>query len=96
VSIRPEVAFHVVDPGEPVGRRVEIRCPRPYVFRDGTEHPGKMFMVLFLGPGQPDPQAVIELACNLCRKYGDGAKRVLHRYDLEGNLISTYAEHEEK
>lgn len=88
-------ALHVGDTGQPTGRRVEIRCPVPFIYRDGSEHPGKMFMVLYLGPGEPDPAAIIELPCSICRKRLR-ARKALHRYNLAGDLIGTVAEQEEQ
>lgn len=78
---------------------VEVRCPEPYQHPDGTCTPGKLFLRLRLSGGQPSyvqPDNLIELACYNCkdrlRQGGRRVARVLHRYDLAGNLVETLVE----
>lgn len=72
---------------------VDLRCP---------SNPSKLFAKLRLSGEQPSyiqPDNLIEMACWDCRKKlersGRKARRVLHRYDLSGALISTLVEDEE-
>lgn len=72
---------------------VDLRCPA---------NPSRLFARLRLIGEQPSyiqPDNLIEMACWDCRKMlekrGRRVRRVLHRYDLSGTLISTLIEDEE-
>ncbi len=81
-------------------RLVEVRCPADYEDPvTGTCHPGKLFLLLRMSGEQPSyvhPDNLIELSCQYCKrrlvKDGRPVRRVLHRYDLAGNLIETLTE----
>jgi hypothetical protein len=75
---------------------VEVRCPVPQELPDGECRPGKVLLKLRLAGGMPSyvqPDNLIELSCEHCRtrlrKRGFRVKKVLHRYDLAGNLVET-------
>lgn len=78
---------------------VEVRCPVPVERPDGDCRPGRLLLKLRLA-GQPpsfvQPDNLIELVCEDCtrrlRKGGRPVRRVLHRYDLAGNLVTTLTE----
>jgi hypothetical protein len=76
--------------------RVEVRCPVPVIFHDGTEHAGRLFMVLYLDAGFAG-SGVIELPCDYCRSVAKKShipvRRILHRFSLEGEFISTVTDH---
>lgn len=65
---------------------IDIRCP---------EGPRKLLMKLQLSGEKPtySDGNLIELSCDHCkvtlRRQGMRVKRVLHRYDLAGELIET-------
>jgi hypothetical protein len=80
----------VVD--EPV--LVEVRCPVPQTLPTGECRPGRLlFKLLRAGtpPSWVHPDNLIELACEDCkyrlRKAGHPVQRVLHRYNLAGELV---------
>jgi len=75
---------------------VEVRCPVPWVGGSGRCRPGRLLFKLRLSGAVPSfvhPDNLIELQCEDCvyrlRRKGHQVKRVLHRYDLAGNLIET-------
>lgn len=77
---------------------VEVRCPVPKVI-EGTCHPGKLFMLLRLSGERPQyvhPDNLIELNCPDCKwrakRAGRPVRRVVHRFDLAGNLVETFTE----
>jgi hypothetical protein len=81
------------------GEEVEVRCPVPKPLPSGDCRPGRLLMKLRLGGGIPSfvhPDNLIELACPDCkeaaRQAGHPVKRVLHRYDLAGELVETLTE----
>jgi hypothetical protein len=78
---------------------VEVRCPVDKPLPGGDCRPGRLLMKLRLGGGIPSfvhPDNLIELACGDCkeaaRQAGSPVKRVLHRFDLAGNLVETLTE----
>lgn len=78
---------------------VEVRCPVPKPLPGGDCRPGKLLLKLRLNGEQPSfvhPDNLIELVCADCREFarqlGRPVKRVLHRYDLAGNLCETLTE----
>jgi hypothetical protein len=80
---------------------IEVRCPVPQEFPSGHCRPGKLLMKLRLSGERPSyvqPDNLIELACEECRlrlrRRGTRVKRVLHRFDLAGNLIETLTDGE--
>jgi hypothetical protein len=75
---------------------VELRCPVEYPRQDGTCHPGKLLALLRLSGGRPSfvqPDNLIEMPCQDCmrrlRRVNGDVRRVLHRYDLAGELVET-------
>jgi hypothetical protein len=75
---------------EVVDEWAELRCP---------SNPSRLFARLKLSGEQPSyiqPDNLIEMACWDCRKLlersGRKVNRVLHRYDMAGNLVSTLVE----
>jgi hypothetical protein len=82
-------------------REIEVRCPVPYPLPDGHCRPGRLLLKLRLSgefPSYIQPDNLIELSCEDCRfrlrKAGYQVKRVLHRYDLAGNLVATLTDGE--
>lgn len=80
---------------------VEVRCPVPQPLPGGDCKPGKLLMKLLVSGESPSyvhPDNLIELACDDCRarlrRRGVGVRRVLHRYDLTGSLVSTLTDGE--
>jgi hypothetical protein len=78
---------------------VEVRCPVPVERPGGDCRPGRLLLKLRLTGEQPSfvqPDNLIELACEDCtraaRKGGRAVRRVLHRYNLAGNLVCTLTE----
>ena len=76
-----------------VAEWAELRCP---------SNPSRLFARLRLSGEQPSyiqPDNLIEMACWDCRKLlglsGRKVRRVLHRYDLAGNLVTTLVEDED-
>lgn len=75
----------------------DLRCPGAELpGRDGRHHPGRLLAKVYLSGEQPTfvhPDNLIELPCNDCkatyRKAGRLVSRVLHRYDLAGQLAGT-------
>lgn len=68
-------------------KEIEIRCP---------VGPRRLFMKMLSAGQRPEVTAsnLIELACSDCKrllrdKHGVKCTRVLHRYDLSGELIET-------
>jgi hypothetical protein len=79
-----------------VMEEVEVRCPVPVELPSGHCIPGRLLLKLRLSgeiPSYVYPDNLIELACDDCRgrlrKRGVNVKRVLHRFDLAGNLVET-------
>lgn len=75
---------------------IEVRCPVPKALPSGHCIPGQLLMKLRLSgeiPSYVYPDNLIELACEDCRaslrKRGVRVKRVLHRFNLAGQLIET-------
>ena len=75
---------------------VEVRCPVPQRLPDGECKPGPLLLKLRLGgeiPSWVHPDNLIELSCDACKyrakKAGRPVLRVLHRYDLSGQLVAT-------
>lgn len=75
---------------------VELRCPVEYPRQDGSCHPGKLLALLRLSGDRPSfvqPDNLIEMPCQDCmrrlRKVRSDVRRVLHRYDMSGELIET-------
>ncbi len=85
---------------EPESVRVEIRCPQPVRTRNGECSPGHLFAILVCSGGKPSyiqPDNLVEMACSNCRKalerdQGLQVSRVLHRYNLAGELVETLVE----
>jgi hypothetical protein len=78
---------------------VEVRCPVPKPLPGGHCRPGQLLMKLRLIGGIPSfvhPENLIELACDDCKYYaktsGHPVRRVLHRYDMSGELVETLTE----
>lgn len=85
-----------MSPDEPAGRRIEVRCPVPVVFRDGTEHASRLFVVIHLSPqdaGRDHSGSGLEFACGWClsqaKKSGQPVRRILHQYTLDGEFQQT-------
>lgn len=84
------------DPEPVLAGMVELRCPQP-VRKHGECHPGKLFGRLH---GEPPtfvhPENLIEFACLDCKRElvqkNQQVRRVLHRFDFAGNLVSTLVE----
>jgi hypothetical protein len=75
---------------------IEVRCPVGYRAPDGHCRPGRLLFKLQLAgelPSYVHPDNLIELTCEDCRyqlrQRGVRVKRVLHRFDLAGNLVET-------
>lgn len=82
-------------------QEIEVRCPVPVQFPSGDCAPGKLLLKLHLSGEIPSwvyPDNLIELTCEHCRtrlrKRGFRVKRVLHRFDLAGNLVETLTDGE--
>jgi hypothetical protein len=80
---------------------IEVRCPVPQQLPDGHELPGKLLFKLRLSGALPSfihPDNLIELPCGYCkaqlRRRGVNVSRVLHRFDLAGNLVATLTDGE--
>jgi hypothetical protein len=80
---------------------IEVRCPVPHQLPDGHCRPGKLLFKLQVSGGRPSfvqPDNLIELSCEDCRyrlrQRGSRVKRVLHRFDLAGNLVATLTDGE--
>jgi hypothetical protein len=80
-----------VEPAE-----IEVRCPVPKPLPGGSCRPGHLLMKLRLAGELPSfvhPDNLIELACEDCKYHakagGHPVKRVLHRFDLAGELVQT-------
>lgn len=78
------------------GTEIEVRCPVGYRAPGGHCRPGRLLFKLKLDGGLPSfvqPDNLIELPCEDCRyrmnKSGRKVSRVLHRFDLAGNLVAT-------
>lgn len=70
-----------------VGVEIELRCP---------VGPRRLFALMIMRGERPSyvhPDNLIEFSCYDCRhsmeRRGRSVLRVLHRYDLAGNLIET-------
>lgn len=77
-------------------REIEVRCPVGYQLPDGHCRPGRLLFKLQMAGEPPSfvqPDNLIELPCDDCRyqlrKRGIRVNRVLHRFDLAGNLVTT-------
>jgi hypothetical protein len=77
-------------------RLVEVRCPVSQPLPDGHCRPGRLLLKLRLSgilPSFVHPDNLIELACDDCKyrlkRAGHPVKRVLHRFDLAGELVET-------
>lgn len=75
---------------------VEVRCPVGEELPDGHCRPGRLLMKLLVAgevPSFVQPDNLIELACEDCRyrlrRAGFQVRRVLHRYNLAGELVET-------
>lgn len=75
---------------------IEVRCPVGYREPNGHCRPGRLLFKLVTAGGAPSfvrPDNLIELPCEDCKyrlgKMGRRVKRVLHRFDLAGNLVET-------
>jgi hypothetical protein len=75
---------------------IEVRCPVPVQLPSGHCLPGKLLLKLRLAGEIPSfvyPDNLIELACEECRqrlrKSGRPVKRVLHRFNMLGELVET-------
>lgn len=80
---------------------IEVRCPVPQQLPHGDCLPGKLLFKLRLSGGIPSyvyPDNLIELPCEHCRismkKAGREVRRVLHRFDLAGQLVETLVDGE--
>jgi hypothetical protein len=80
---------------------IEVRCPVPVQLPNGHSLPGRLLMKLLVRgefPSFVHPDNLIELACDECRvqlrKRGVSVNRVLHRYDLAGQLVETLTDGE--
>jgi hypothetical protein len=80
---------------------VEVRCPVPHYLPGGDCIPGKLLLKLRLSgeiPSYVYPDNLIELACEDCRtrlrRRGVRVRRVLHRFDLAGQLVETLTDGE--
>lgn len=78
---------------------VELRCPQPFRSPESGCTPGKLFAKLRLAGEQPSfihPDNLIVMACGDCKRQlkrrGQEVFRVLHCYDMAGNLINTLIE----
>jgi hypothetical protein len=85
----------------PAVEEVEVRCPVPQELPGGHCRPGRLLLKLLVTGERPSyvqPDNLIELACEDCRgrlrKSGRQVKRVLHRYDLAGSLVTTLVDGE--
>jgi hypothetical protein len=75
---------------------VEVRCPVPTELPDGYCRPGRLLFKLRISgeiPSYVHPDNLIELPCEDCRlrlrRQRRSVTRVLHRFDLAGNLVET-------
>lgn len=84
--------------GQPRCAERHRNCPQG---GDRTEecNPGKLFTVLHLAGEEPtyvQPENLIEMACLDCKRQlaarGRTVRRVLHRYDFAGTLVTTFIE----
>jgi hypothetical protein len=82
-------------------REIEVRCPVGHRFPDGHCRPGRLLFKLKVAGEQPSfiqPDNLIEMPCEDCRyrlrQRGARVKRVLHRFDLAGNLVATLTDDE--
>lgn len=82
--------------GEKEERVIELRCPRDYKNPDGSCSPGKLFAELRVAGGRPQviqPDNHLVLACGDCKRWyrrrGRDVFRVLHYYNLLGELMKT-------
>lgn len=80
---------------------IEIRCPATVPLPNGYCPPGKLLMKLLVSGDVPSfvrPDNLIELPCEDCRarlrKRGVSVRRVLHRFDLTGQLVATLTDGE--
>lgn len=80
---------------------VEVRCPVDQVRPDGVCHPGKLFFMLRKSGEQPTYDVggnLIQLSCPDCRKrlrrQGREVSRVIHAYNILGELVKTWAEND--
>jgi hypothetical protein len=80
---------------------IEIRCPATIPLPNGECPPGKLLMKLLVAgevPSFVQPDNLIELPCDDCRgrlrKHGVIVRRVLHRFDLTGQLVATLTDGE--
>ena len=80
---------------------VEVRCPVGEELPSGDCRPGRLLMKLRIAgelPSYVHPDNLIELACEDCRyrlrKAGYQVRRVLHRYDMAGQLVETLTDGE--
>lgn len=80
---------------------VEVRCPRDHYRPDGTCNPGRLLGQLILAGEDPSylqPDNLIVLACNDCKRWqrreGRNVRRVLHCYNLAGQLVKTLTEND--
>ena len=82
-------------------REIEVRCPVPHLLPGGHCRPGRLLFKLQVAGEPPSfvqPDNLIELPCEDCRyqmrQRGSRVKRVLHRFDLAGNLVATLTDDE--
>lgn len=75
---------------------IEVRCPVPQPAPGGQCRPGKLLMRLLVSGEQPSyvhPDNLIELTCDECRRrlrrQGVSVSRVLHRFNLAGELVES-------
>lgn len=82
-------------------RSCPLKNPRCPLGGTRTEecNPGKLFTVLHLAGDKPTfvhPENLIEMYCLDCKRQlaarGRTVKRVLHRYDFAGTLVTTFIE----
>lgn len=80
-------------------QEVEIRCPVPQARPDGTCHPGKLLLKMRqagLKESYVHPDNHVEISCEDCkhrmRRDGMQVRRVLHRFDFAGELVTTLFE----
>jgi hypothetical protein len=81
---------------------VELRCPRDYPHPDGTCSAGRLLAQLRMAGEKPSfihPDNLIVMACGDCKRFyrrnGMTYFRVLHCYDMAGDLVSTLFEEED-
>lgn len=75
---------------------VEVRCPVGEELPNGFCRPGRLLLKLRIAGELPSfvhPDNLIELACEDCRyrlrRAGVRVNRVLHRYNMLGELVET-------